>query len=75
MEKKHKRFIRCTQQVTYHKEVELNDEELAILEKEDGGLGISIHNTEPYQIIELLLDPSDICDTDQEYNDFELLKS
>jgi len=73
-EKKHKRFIKCTQKVTYYQEVELNDKELAILEKEDGGCGISIRDEKPYHLLESIINHSEVFDAEQEYNDFELLK-
>lgn len=77
-EKKYKCFIKCSQKVTYYQEVELTKEELKTLENADE-LDICQHtsndgNREAYELVELLIDPGNIFQTDQEFEDFELLK-
>lgn len=76
MEKKHTRWIKVTQEVTYNQQVELTDEELEILENADD-IDICQHtsdenNRRAYELIENLIDVSDIFDTDQSYSSFEL---
>lgn len=77
-EKKYKRFIKCSQKITYYQEVELTKEELELLENADD-LDICQHtsneeNRRAYELVEMLIDPQDVFDAEQEFEDFELLK-
>lgn len=69
---KHKRFIKCSQKVTYYQQVELDDEQLKLLERAND---MSIIPTDPaYELLESLINPSEIFDTEQDYEGFELLE-
>ncbi len=79
MENKEKtttKWIKVSQVVTYNQEVELTDEEIEILESADD---IDICqctsneiNRKAFELIENLIDTSDIFDTEQEFTNFEL---
>jgi hypothetical protein len=77
-EKTYKRFIKCSQKTTYYQEVELTKDELDLLENVDD-LDICQHtsndnNRAAFELIEGLIDPSEIFETEQSYEDYELLK-
>ena len=74
MEKTTKKWIKVTQKVTFNQEVELTDEQIAILENADD-LDISPiadDDGEAFYLIEGLIDFSDVFDAEQEFTDFEL---
>lgn len=78
MAKTYKRFIKCSQKITYYQEVELTKEELELLENVDD-LDICQHtsndeNRKAFELIESLIDPSEVFDAEQSYEDYELLK-
>lgn len=73
-EKTHKRFIKCSQKLTYYQEVELTTEQLNLLENVDGEDVPQRSSNEAYHLIQGLIDPYNVFDEEQEYADFELLK-
>lgn len=77
-EKTYKRFIKCSQKITYYQEVELTQEELDLLENVDD-LDICQHtsnddNRRAFELIEGLIDVSEIHEAEQSYEDYELLE-
>lgn len=68
------RWIKVTQKVTYYQKFELTDEQLEVLENADE-LDISQIASDggrAYELIEGLIDYSEVFDTEQEFTDFEL---
>ena len=76
MEKTTTKWIKVTQKVTYYQKVELSDEEIEILNSADE-LDICQYtsdevNRNAFELIEWLIDTSDIFQSEEEYTDFEL---
>ncbi len=76
MEKKITKWIKCSQKITYYQEVELTKQELKILKNADE-LDICQHssndeNREAFELIDGLINPQDIFESEQEFTDFEL---
>lgn len=73
-EKTTKKWIKVTQKVTFNQEVELTDEQIAILENADelDISSIADDGGEAFHLIEGLIDFSDVFDAEQEFTDFEL---
>lgn len=67
-----KKFIKCSQVVTYYQQVELTDEQVAILEKVDGDDVDERHHKEEYYLIQSLINHSEVFDAEDEYKTFQL---
>jgi hypothetical protein len=77
-EKLYKRFIKCSQKITYYQEVSLTKEELKMLEAAQDRMDINPWDKEDdgaaYNYLELNIDNQEVFDADQCFEDFELLK-
>lgn len=70
MADKKKYWLKCSQTVNYYQEVELSKEEYSLLDSID----MAAINTKEYDIIERIIDPTDVIDTDGKFKNIQIVE-